>query len=181
MKTGDVILAGKFFARSMFSKGESSALQKLKMTSCNCSLNFWRKLIFLLSISKKFTHLIVSRNSLGAAGIDLAITIMEWGSNPPLQMLQLDQCFMSENTWRELFESLRRCKHITHLDLSYNRLGDSGIDLAEAISNWRYEPLLQKLDLSYCSMPTKACHGLLSSLTHCKRLSYLDLSGNMVG
>ena len=77
--------------------------------------------------------------------------------------------------------SLRRCKHITHLDLSHNRLGDAVIFLGKAISDWGVQSPLQKLDLSYCSMPAIACDDLFSSLTRCKRLSYLDLSGNMVG
>ena len=84
MEPEDVILAGIFFARAISSKGESSALQKLKITSCNCSQDFWGELFYLLLVCKKLTHLIVSRNSLGEAGWALNLSIMEWGDDPPL-------------------------------------------------------------------------------------------------
>ena len=151
------------------------------MTSCNCSQDFWRKLFLHLSICKKLTHLIVPRSSLHRLGRVLAYSIIKWGTDPPLQVLQLDQCLMPEDIWCDFFESLSRCKHITHLDLSYNRLGESGIDLAQSILFGGYQQPLQKLDLSYCSMSANACDHLFSSLTCCKRLSYLDLSDNMVG
>ena len=181
MEPEDVILAGIFFARAISSKGESSALQKLKMTSCNCSQDFWRKLFLDLSFCKNLTHLIVSRNSLGEAGWKLAESINKWGPDPPLQVLQLDQCLMPEDTWRELLWFLHRCKHITHLDVSYNRIGVGAEYLAWSISDWRHQSPLQKLDLSYCSMSANACDSLFYSLTHCKHLTYLDVSGNMVG
>ena len=182
MEPEDVILAGNFFVRAIISKGESSALQKLKITSCNCSEDFWGKLfLHHLSICKKLTHLIVSRNSLGGAGQDLADSMMKWGRDAPLQVLQLDQCLMPEHIWSKLFRSLHRCKHITHLDLSYNRLGDAVRYLGIAISHWGDQPPLRKLDLSYCSMSADACDRLFRSLKHCKHLSYLDLSGNTVG
>ena len=181
METEDVILAGNFFVRAISSKGQSSALQKLKMTSCNYPEDFWGELFDLLFICKKLTHLIVSRSSLGEAGRALAGSIRMWGHDLPLQVLQLDQCLMPEHCWDDLFRSLLTCKHITHLDLSYNRLGESGRRLAQAISDWGYQSPLQKLDLSYCSISANACDRLLRFLTRCKRLTYLDLSGNMVG
>ena len=182
----DVFYAGDFFGQSMFSKGESSALQKLKMTSCNHSEDFWQELFYLLFICKKLTHLIISRNSLGKAGHRLAQSISKWRVGlppvrPPFQVLQLDQCLMPEDAWDSIFKSLHDCKYITHLDLSYNRLGDSGSVLAQVISHWTDKSPLQKLNLSYCSMSAKACDRLFRSLIHCKCLSYLDLSGNMAG
>ena len=181
MEPEDVILAGKFFAQSISSKGESSALQKLKITSCNHSEHLWEELFYVLFVCKKLTHLIVSRNSLGKAGRALVRSIRMWGPDPPLQVLQLDQCFMTEDTWGDLIRHLYRCKHITHLDSSYNRLGDTAEYLGMSISHWGYQPPLQKLDLSYCSMSAEACDDLFNSLTLCTRLTYLDLSGNMVG
>ena len=181
MEPQDAILAENVFAKVMSSKRKSSALQKLKMTSCNCSEDFWKKLFNHLPICKKLTHLIVSHNSLGEAGRDLARSIRMWGPDPPLQVLQLDQCLMPEIAWRDLCWSLHSCKHITHLDLSYNKLGNAGSELAQAISDWGDESPLQKVDLSYCSMSAEACDDLFYSLFYCKRLTYLDLSGNMVG
>ena len=181
MEPENVILAVNFFSQSMSFKGESSALQKLKMTRfCNYPSYLWLELFHLLFTCKKLTHLIVSRNSLGEAGMALTHSIRLWGPDPPLQVLQLDQCLMPEHGWIQLFMSLDRCKHITHLDLSCNKLGETGHIFAQAISDWGGQPPLKKLDLSYCSMPAKACDHLFRSLIHCKGLSYLDLSGNMV-
>ena len=181
MEPEDVVLAGQFLAQSTRSKEESSALQKLKMTSCSCSQDFWEELFLHLSICKKLTHLIVSRNSLGKAGWKLAESIREWGPDPPLQVLQLDHSLIPEHCWVRLFKSLYRCKHITHLDLSYNKLGFAAKYLGKAILQRGDQSPLQKLDLSYCSMSVYICDQLFRSMTHCKRLSYLDLSGNMVG
>ena len=181
MEPGDVVLAAKFFAQSISSKGESSVLEKLKMTSCNFSEDFWTELFDLLRICKKLTHLILSRNSLGKAGYTLASSIQDWGDDPPLKVLKMDQCLMPEDVWVSLFLSLHTCKHITHLDLSYNRLRKAGEYLALVISIWEDKSPLQKLDLSYCSMSAEACDRIFRRLTRCKRLTYLDLSGNMVG
>ena len=151
------------------------------MTSCNFSEDNWIELFYLLFVCKKLIHLIVSRNSLGEAGDALVHSIDEWGPDPPLQVLQLDQCFMPEITWARLLLDLRSCKNITHLDLSYNKLDDAAKYLTTAMSFRADQQPLQKLDLSYCSMSANAYDDLFGFLTRCKRLSYLDVSGNMIG
>ena len=174
-----MLLASSFFRQFLSSKGESSVLQKLKISSCNYPNFIWRELFIALSFCKNLTHLIVSRNSLHDNGNILAHCIKDWKSS--LQVLQLDQCLIPEDTWSELLQSLSTCKQIIHLNFSYNSLGEAGSHLAESIKYWGNQPPLQKLDLSYCSMAAKVCAELFRSLTSCRNITDLDLSGNVVG
>ena len=113
MDSLDVILAGEFVEQAISSKGDMALLQKLRFVSCNYPEYAWSILFSCLSICKKLTHLIVSRNSLYEAGAELANSIKCWGTDSPLQVLQLDQCQMPEDTWCDLVRSLFTCKQIT--------------------------------------------------------------------
>ena len=181
MDKQDMFLASSFFRQSLRSKGESSVLQKLTLSSCNYSKFIWRELFIALSFCKNLTHLMISRNSLYRAGNTLVYSINDWGTDPPLQVLQLDQCLIPEDIWSHLFQSLPTFRQITHLDFSYNFLGESGSLLADCIKCWGDQAPLQKLDLSYCSMAAKVCAKLFRSLTSCRNITDLDLSGNIVG
>ena len=122
-----------------------------------------------------------SGNQFDIMGINIAHGIRKWGHSPLLQQLRLEECAMAEEVYGEILKSLSRCHHLTHLDLGRNTLGQVGNCLAELIKNLGTKPSLKQLYLKNCSMPEEVCQKILQSLSACKHLSHLDLSGNTVG
>ena len=122
-----------------------------------------------------------SGNQFDIMGINIAHGIRKWGDSPLLQQLRLVNCSMREEVCVEILKSLYRCHHLTHLDLGGNTLGQVGKCLAELIKNLGANPPLQQLHVKNCSIPEEVCQEILQSLSSCKHLSHLDLSGNTVG
>ena len=79
----------------------------------------------------------------------------------------------------EVMKFASTCKHLTHINLSYNSLGfQAGLHLAQAIQIRGDNLQLQKLYLHKCSLPEKTSLEIVQSLTKCKNLIDLDLGGN---
>ncbi|KAI2647228.1 Ribonuclease inhibitor [Labeo rohita] len=70
--------------------------------------------------------------------------------------------------------------HLRELDLSRNKLGDSGVkNLSDLLMNTQFK--LEKLDLFYCSITEKQCLILTSALkSNPSHLRELDLSLNQI-
>ncbi|KAL1251822.1 hypothetical protein QQF64_019618, partial [Cirrhinus molitorella] len=70
--------------------------------------------------------------------------------------------------------------HLRELNLSRNKLGDSGVkNLSDLLMNPQFK--LEKLHLSYCSITEKQCLILTSALkSNPSHLRELDLSGNQI-
>ena len=146
---------------------EEKPLLKLCLTSCPMSQTAWKELFQSLSSGKHVIHLDLSMNFLGEAGHELAQSIKSWGDEPSLQA--------------ELLQSLSSGKQLSDLDLSFNTIGEAGRYLAQSITSWGDNPPLQKLNLGWCSISEQLWAELLQSLSSCKQLSHLDLSGNTIG
>ena len=87
---------------------------------------------------------------------------------------------MPQATWSEILSllSLSHCKHLTHLNLSWNSIGEAAHILAQSIRSWRDEPPLQQLCLYNCSLTAAASLKLVQSLSTCRELTVLDLGEN---
>ncbi|XP_073672682.1 NACHT, LRR and PYD domains-containing protein 3-like [Garra rufa] len=96
-----------------------------------------------------------------------------------LEILWLIDCGVTDEGCAALASALRsNPSHLTDLDLSVNKLGDSGVKL---LSNVLEDPhcKLDKLWLSYCSVTEEGCAALASALrSNPSHLTQLDLSGN---
>ena len=134
-----------------------------------------------LSTCKQLTYLILSGNTLGAAGCHLVESIRSWGHDPPLQRLGLGDCKMPEDVCGALVKGLSTCKQLTDLILSGYTLGAAGCHLVESIRSWGHDPPLQQLYLEDCKMPEDVCGALVKGLSTCKQLTILSLSGNTLG
>ena len=173
--------AGRYLAQSITSWGDNPPLQQLNLGWCSIPEQVWAELLQSLYSSKQLTNLNLSGNTIGKAGHYLAQSITSWGDNPPLQQLNLGWCSIPEQVWPELLPSLSSCKQLTHLKLSRNTIGEAGRHLAQSITSWGDNPPLQKLHLYRCSIPEQVWAELLQSLSSCKQLTDLDLSGNTIG
>ena len=98
-----------------------------------------------------------------------------------LQVLGLRDCKMPQDVSLEVIKSLTACKHLTKLSLSGNTLGAGGCHLADSITSWSPYSSLQQLGLEDCRMPQDASVYIVKSLSGCKHLTHLFLSGNTFG
>ena len=173
--------AEHYLAQSITSWGDNPPLQQLNMYDCSIPEQVWAEVLQSLSSCKQLAGLNLSDNTIGEAGHFLAQSITSWGDNPPLQELYLCHCSIPEQVWPELLQSLSSCKQLTTLNLSNNTIGEAGQYLAQSITSWGDNPPLETLDVRGCSILEQVWPELLQSLSSCKQLTTLDLSGNTIG
>ena len=177
----NVCKAGRYLVQSITSWGDKPPLQELNLYRCSIPEQVWAELLQSLSSCKQLTRLGLSGNTIGEAGRYVAQSITSWGDNPPLEELNLYGCSIPEQVWPELLQSLSSCKQITDLNLAYYTIGEAGRYIAQSVTSWGDNPLLQNLRLFGCLIPKQVMAELLQSLSSCKQLSLLALSGSTIG
>ena len=134
-----------------------------------------------MEVSTRFGSPDLSRSSLGRKGSCLSDFIERQGDNPQLKTISLRQYSMPKPKWAELLQFTSGCRFLSHLDLSRNAIGETGITLARSITSLGSESPLKELVLIHCSMQEHVWAEILQSLSGCKQLSHLDLSENNIG
>ena len=155
--------------------------QSLTLTNCKLPPNLMRHLLEQLKFCQRMSTISITGEILGSNVHLITSAVIQWGINPPLQQLVLEDCSIPLESCCEIIKSLTTCQHITHLNLSKNHVGTSGKYLAETINNWGDAPSLQLLYLDKCSMAEESCSDILNSLATCQHITDLDLSGNLIG
>ena len=173
--------SGKYLADAVKNWGDAPSLKELQLAHCSLPQGTCYQLLKSLTTCQNITHLNLSGNHVGASGKYLAEAINNWGDVPSLQTLYLENCSIPEESCTEILRTLTTCQKLKNLNLSGNHVGTSGKYLAEAINNWGDVPSLQLLYLENCSIPEERCCEILRTLTNCRKLENLILSGNYVG
>ncbi|XP_026119759.1 NACHT, LRR and PYD domains-containing protein 5-like [Carassius auratus] len=96
--------------------------------------------------------------------------------------IDLSGCRITQKGWSALSSALRsNPSHLTELDLSFNKPGDSGVKLLSALlEDPHYK--LEKLRLYDCSIGEEGCAALISALrSNSSHLAELDLRLNTPG
>ena len=136
-----------FYYHACFSENINPGLQQLMK-----ELNYTEEEITLVrnAISQESINLTNCRLD----GRDRLLTqmITQWTEEKPLLKLCLISCSMSQTAWNDILQCLSSCKHVIHLNLSGNFLGEAGHQLAQSIISWGDEPALQKLNLNNWSL-----------------------------
>ena len=117
-------------------------------------------------------------HSLENTGENLVELIESFGLDPPLQCLYLPNCSITEEKCTKMLKCLSKCRHLTDLNLSGNRVGKGGIHIVEMIERLGLDSPLQLLYLRDCSIPSNTLQEILKRLKKCKQLTNLDLGGN---
>ena len=155
-------------------------LEKLYLSGCSFPEDQCAAILKSLSLCKQLTCLYLSNNRIQNAGKDLADLIKQWGANPPLQELYLDNCGLHEDDCAELVQSMLGCDNLVEVDLSGNTIGKAVNHLVEVIHKLSSYGKLEKLYLYDCSFPEDQCAAILKSLSLCKQLRCLTLSNNRI-
>ena len=172
---------GKFLADMIRNFGSDPLLQQLYLPNCLIQEEGCIEMLKYLPSCRHLTHLNLSENRVGKAGIHIVKTIENMGLDPPLKLLYLRDCSIPSNICGDILRSLPRCKFLTSLDLGGHELENQGKLLADMIKHFGSHSLLQHLYLPNCSIQEKDCTEMLKYLALCQLLNYLDLSGNKVG
>ncbi|XP_077086527.1 NACHT, LRR and PYD domains-containing protein 3-like isoform X2 [Siphateles boraxobius] len=126
-------------------------------------------------------NLYLSYNKLGDSGVKLFSAGLE---NPhcKLEILGLVDCGVTDEGCVALASALRsNPSHLRELDLSYNKLGDSGVKLFSAVLE-NHLCKLEILGLSDCGVTDEGCVALASALrSNPSHLRKLYLFGNKLG
>ncbi|XP_036909820.1 NACHT, LRR and PYD domains-containing protein 5 [Sturnira hondurensis] len=160
-------------------KVSQCALQKLVLGNCGLTGSSCWDLALVLCSNQKLTHLDVSTNRLGAEGVTALCRALK-RVNCALQRLILRECNLDILGCSFLALALTSNRHLTHLNLSMNPLGDDGIHfLCEVLAETSCH--LQDLELMKCCLTSACCKNLCAVITQNKHLRSLDLAANALG
>ncbi|XP_067916037.1 NACHT, LRR and PYD domains-containing protein 12-like isoform X4 [Heterodontus francisci] len=154
-------------------------IQKLWLVGNNLTDSCIEDLASTLSTNRSLTDLDLSYNKLGDSGVKL---LSEALRNPDckIQKLELENNKLTDSCIEDLTSALSTNWSLTDLDLSYNKLGDSGVKLlSEALRN--PDCKIQRLQLENNNLTASCIEVLASAVSTNRSLTDLDLSDNKLG
>ncbi|XP_072894196.1 NACHT, LRR and PYD domains-containing protein 3-like isoform X2 [Hemitrygon akajei] len=126
-------------------------IQKLCLTRVSLTYSGAEDLAFALSTNRSLTELDLTDNALGDSGVKLVSAALK-NSECKIQKLGLTRVSLTDSGAEDLASALSTNRSLTELDLSDNKLGDSGVKLvSEALRN--PECKIQKLASHFLSSP----------------------------
>ncbi|XP_072891689.1 NACHT, LRR and PYD domains-containing protein 3-like [Hemitrygon akajei] len=127
----------------------------------------------------KCQELRLGKNDLGDSGVKLVLSALR---NPEckIQKLWLGYVGLTDSGAEDLASALSTKSSLTELDLSCNKLGDSGVKLV-SVALRNPECKIQKLELVGVGLTDSGAEDLASALSTKPSLTELDLSNNELG
>ncbi|XP_067836534.1 NACHT, LRR and PYD domains-containing protein 12-like [Heptranchias perlo] len=154
-------------------------IQKLELCDNDLTASCTEDLSSALSTNRSLTVLDLGYNKLGDSGVKLLSAALR---NPDckIQELELRANDLTISCTEDLVSALSTNRSLTVLDLSNNKLGDSGVKLLSAAlrnPDWK----IQELGLCDNDLTVSCTDVLSSALSTNRSLTGLDLSDNKLG
>ncbi|KAL3063002.1 hypothetical protein OYC64_002731 [Pagothenia borchgrevinki] len=151
--------------------------RKAKLISCGLSETHYEVVASALkSDPSHLRDLNLSGSTLEASGVELLSSGLK-SPNCRLDALRLELCRLSEISCSALASALKSNIHLRDLDLGYNALKDSGVELLRDLLE-SPDCRLETLNLRHCSLSEISCSALASALKSNIHLRELNLSQN---
>uniref|UniRef100_A0A8C5N135 NACHT, LRR and PYD domains-containing protein 3 n=1 Tax=Leptobrachium leishanense TaxID=445787 RepID=A0A8C5N135_9ANUR len=151
-------------------------LQELGLEKCSLGSSCCEDLCSVIIMNKCLIKLELSQNDIQDSGVKyLCEGLVK--STHSLQELGLEDCKLTSSCCEDLYSVFTTNRSLTKLDLSENKLGDSGVKrLCEGLK----DPcsMLQELRLQECDLTSLCCEDLQSVISKNRCLTSLDLSTN---
>ncbi|XP_044870332.1 NACHT, LRR and PYD domains-containing protein 3-like [Mauremys mutica] len=160
-------------------KEPNCKLKKLKLTNGHLTAACYKDLFSAVRTKQTLTVLDLSMNNLGELEARLLCEGLK-GSCCKLQRLVLSQCYLTAACCGDLSSVLSTKPSLTELDLTQNKLEDSGMKLL-CVGLTHLNCKLQKLGLMNCGLTASSCGDLASVLSVKPTLTELDLALNNLG
>ncbi|XP_072891976.1 uncharacterized protein [Hemitrygon akajei] len=154
-------------------------IQKLELAMVDLTDSGAEDLVSALSTNPSLMELDLSRNKLGDSGVKVLSAALR-NTECKIQKLWLAMVGLTDSGAEDLASALSTKPSLTKLDLSYNKLGDSGVkQLSAALRN--PECKIRKLKLAMVDLTDSGAEDLVSVLSTNTSLTELDLSRNKLG
>ncbi|XP_067835964.1 NACHT, LRR and PYD domains-containing protein 3-like [Heptranchias perlo] len=151
-------------------------IQELELWMNNLTASCTGDLSSALSTNRSLTALNLGNNKLRDSGVKLLFTALR---NPDckIQKLGLWGNHLTDSCTEDLVSALSKNRSLTVLDLSDNKLGDSGVKLLSAALR-NPDCKIQKLDLNDVGLTDSCTEDLVSALSTNRSLTVLSLGLN---
>ncbi|XP_072133528.1 uncharacterized protein [Mobula birostris] len=160
-------------------KNSECKIQKLWLYDVGLTDSGAKDLNSTLSTNQSLTELSLNDNKLGDSGVKLVSEALKL-SECKIQKLSLRNVGLTDSGVEDLLSALRTNPSLTELNLSGNKLGDSGVKLvSEALRN--SECKIQKLCLYDVGLTDSGAKDLASTLSTNRSLTELNLNDNELG
>ncbi|XP_067850819.1 protein NLRC3-like [Heptranchias perlo] len=157
-------------------KDPSCRLKSLELASNCLTQKNYEELTSAIRINRMLTHLDLSSNVIQDTGINV-LSIALKDSSCSIQSLVMTDTKLTPTCCEKLASVLVTNQTLRELDLSMNKLGDSGVC---ALSTALKEPhcKLETLGLKRTSLTDECCRKLMTALSAAQTITHLDLSEN---
>ncbi|XP_078477398.1 NACHT, LRR and PYD domains-containing protein 12-like isoform X2 [Lampetra planeri] len=159
--------------------GREGSLETLSLDGCSLTDKSGSSLSVILKANRGLKSLDLTRNKIGDNALRLLADGM-LGREGSLETLVLYWCSLTDKSGSSLSAILKANTGLKSLELTYNKIGDSGLRLL-ADGMLGREGSLETLSLLGCSLRDKSVSSLSVILKANTGLKSLQLSGNKIG
>ncbi|XP_072891408.1 NACHT, LRR and PYD domains-containing protein 3-like [Hemitrygon akajei] len=151
-------------------------IQKLWLSMVGLTDSGAEDLVSALSTNPSLTELDLSDNKLGDSGVKLVSAALR-NRECKIQKLRLESVGLTDSGAEDFVSALSTNRSLTELNLSGDKLRDSGVKLVSAALR-NPECKIQKLELRMVGLTDSGCEDLVSALSTKPSLTELDMGWN---
>ncbi|XP_048406304.2 NACHT, LRR and PYD domains-containing protein 3-like isoform X1 [Stegostoma tigrinum] len=154
-------------------------IEELSLEENNLTDSCAGDLAFALNVNRSLTVLYLGNNKLGDSGLKL-LSVALRNPNCKIQKLHLADDGLSASCVEDLISVLSTNQSLTSLDMSNNKLNDSGVKLLSAALR-NPDCIIHELILKEVGLTTSCADDLASTLSASPALTILNLGYNKLG